>query len=145
MQQTCYIRKVSCANDRSAGGNIRWNGMSVSPYSSHFHFRVVAPERIDNPTRNRSTCCWTLVISFSVLCPPTGRVKQKVITKLCSAVVRLSRLMYDVHYMNKMARYALQTLRSLELIYRMIKKDGLHFVSLYFKQRTNDKYDIKYI
>jgi len=27
----------------------------------------------------------------------------------------------------------------------VIKKDGLNFVSLYFKIRTSDKYDVNYI
>jgi len=27
----------------------------------------------------------------------------------------------------------------------MIQKDGLNFVSLYFKIRTSDKYDVNYI
>jgi len=31
------------------------------------------------------------------------------------------------------------------LIYRVIQQDGLNFVSLYFKIRTSDKYDINYI
>ena len=30
-------------------------------------------------------------------------------------------------------------------IYRVIQKDGLNFVSLYFKIRTSDKYDVNYI
>jgi len=30
-------------------------------------------------------------------------------------------------------------------IYSVIKKDGLNFVSLYFKIRTSDKYDVNYI
>ena len=30
-------------------------------------------------------------------------------------------------------------------IYRVIQKDGLNFVSLYFTIRTSDKYDINYI
>jgi len=30
-------------------------------------------------------------------------------------------------------------------IYSMIQKDGLNFVSLYFKIRTSDKYDVNYI
>jgi len=31
------------------------------------------------------------------------------------------------------------------LKYSMIQKDGLNFVSLYFKIRTSDKYDVDYI
>ena len=31
------------------------------------------------------------------------------------------------------------------LIYRVIQKDRLNFVSLYFKIRTSDKYDVNYI
>jgi hypothetical protein len=31
------------------------------------------------------------------------------------------------------------------LKYRVIQKDGLNFVSLYFKIRTSDKYDVNYI
>ena len=30
-------------------------------------------------------------------------------------------------------------------IYSVIQKDGLNFVSLYFKIRTSDKYDVNYI
>ena len=30
-------------------------------------------------------------------------------------------------------------------LYRMIQKDGLNSVSLYFKIRTRDKYDVNYI
>ena len=30
-------------------------------------------------------------------------------------------------------------------IYSMIQKEGLNFVSLYFKTRTSDKYDVNYI
>ena len=30
-------------------------------------------------------------------------------------------------------------------LYRVIQKDGLNFVSLYFKIRTSDKYDVNYI
>jgi len=29
--------------------------------------------------------------------------------------------------------------------YRVIQKDGLNFVSLYFRIRTSDKYDVNYI
>jgi len=31
------------------------------------------------------------------------------------------------------------------LLYSVIQKDGLNFVSLYFKIRTSDKYDVNYI
>jgi len=33
----------------------------------------------------------------------------------------------------------------LDYKYSVIPKDGLNFVSLYFKIRTSDKYDINYI
>jgi len=33
----------------------------------------------------------------------------------------------------------------IHLLYRVIKKDGLNFVILYFKIRTSDKYDVNYI
>jgi hypothetical protein len=29
--------------------------------------------------------------------------------------------------------------------FRVFKKDGLNFISLYFKIRTSDKYDVNYI
>jgi len=31
------------------------------------------------------------------------------------------------------------------VMYRVIEKDGLNFVSLYFKIRTSEKYDLNYI
>jgi hypothetical protein len=117
------LNKKGFLHKRSVSGwkhPLERDGMSVSPYTPHFHFRVVAPERARNPTRNASTCCWSRVISFTVLCLPTGRVKRRLITKLCSAIVFLSRLMYGVHDVNKMTRYALAP------VHRNLLKPGIN-------------------
>jgi len=35
--------------------------------------------------------------------------------------------------------------KHVSVLYSVIQKDGLNFVSLYLKNRTSDKYDVNYI
>jgi len=80
---------------------------------------------------------WYLILAnITELCLPFSISLQSVL-KPCIFCIHLER---DSVYLYKIL-IAWNKLRIVFCIYSVIEKDGLNFVSLYFKSRTSDKYD----